>query len=262
MSWIAIAGKTLEFRGQLIQPRSFQDWADKQLQQNIEEIAREETNLFFKRRAAKKSLWNELELAANQPALRAALRKLATDYFTTLRKVAGIFDPSSYVFDSKTYVIPRFLVNPCHRGILETALSRSNEFQRLRGGPSLQSYFYDEFIRQLDEALIDMKPATNNPVKLDDSTWYVVGTDRNYKWSIEGEDWDGHFFVHRTTVDLTKRGNRNGRAPKIDDAITKLNEQMGILSIEEKRSFALPWIEKRNDLIEREKVANVHPLAV
>jgi len=41
----------------------------------------------------------------------------------------------------------RFLVNPCHRGILETALSRSNEFQRLRGGPSLQSYFYDEFIR-------------------------------------------------------------------------------------------------------------------
>jgi len=147
MSWIAIAGKTLEFRGQLIQPRSFQDWADKQLQQNIEEIAREETNLFFKRRAAKKSLWNELELAANQPALRAALRKLATDYFTTLRKVAGIFDPSSYVFDSKTYVIPRFLVNPCHRGILETALSRSNEFQRLRGGPPLQSYFYDEFIR-------------------------------------------------------------------------------------------------------------------
>ena len=47
MSWIAIAGKTLEFRGQLIQPRSFQDWADKQLQQNIEEIAREETNFFL-----------------------------------------------------------------------------------------------------------------------------------------------------------------------------------------------------------------------
>jgi hypothetical protein len=107
-----------------------------------------------------------------------------------------------------------------------------------------------------------MKPATNNPVKLDDSTWYVVGTDRNYKWSIEGEDWDGHFFVHRTTVDLTKRGNRNGQAPKIEDAITKLNEQMGVLSIEAKRSFALPWIEKRNDLIEREKVGNVHPLAV
>jgi hypothetical protein len=203
-----------------------------------------------------------LELAANQPALRAALRKLAADYFTTLRKVAGIFDPASFVFDSKTYVIPRFLVNPCHKGILETALSRSNEVQRLRGGLSLQSYFYDEFVRQLDGALIDMKPTANNPVKLDDSTWYVVGTDRNYKWSVEGERWDGHFFVHRTIVDLAKRKNRSERTPRIDDAITKLNEQMGILSIEEKRSLARPWIGMRNDLIEREKVANVTPLAV
>jgi hypothetical protein len=54
MSWIAIAGKSLEFRGQLIQPPGFQDWADKQLQQKIEEIAREETSFFFQTSSGKK----------------------------------------------------------------------------------------------------------------------------------------------------------------------------------------------------------------
>jgi hypothetical protein len=250
MSWISVAGKTLEFSGKVIQSASFEEWARSKGEDIVERVAQERTiSLFGKRRAARNDLWKDLKLITKQPALRAALSKLALDYSVTIANVAEAFESNEFTANGKTYVIPRLLVNPWHRALLERELSPSDEFQKLKGGPLLQSYFYEEFIRQLDAAFAKMRPNPNDPVRLGVTTWYVVGMNQDYDWRVDDDNWRGHFFVFGSTNNLSEKKSRRDALPSIQAEIAQLDRQMGLFSKKQKQSFALPWVQMREDLI-------------
>jgi hypothetical protein len=262
VSWIAFGGKALEFTGKVIQSASFEEWAKSKGGAIVEQFAQQRTiALFGKHRAARKDLWKDLQVITRQPELHAVLSKLATDYSLTLANVTETFEVYKSIVDRKTFVIPRFLVNPLHRAFLEHALSPSDEFRKLKGGPLLQSYFYDEFIRQLDDAFVNIKPRPDNPVRLGNTVWYVVGMNLDYDWRVKSEEWHGHFLVFASRRDLSERSNRRNARSIIEAEITQLQQQMGLFTEEQKQSFALSWVRLRDDLIAGGKGEGATPLS-
>jgi hypothetical protein len=141
MSWIKIAGKTLEFSGKIIQSTSFEEWAESRGRQIVEKFAEKRTISLFSKWAARKELLSDLNNTAHQPALHKALSVLSGRYLTTIAEVANSFEDNEFTASGKTYIIPRFSVNTIHRAILERTLSPSDEFNKLKGGPLLQSFF-------------------------------------------------------------------------------------------------------------------------
>jgi hypothetical protein len=83
----------VEFSGKVIKSASFEEWARTTGKEIVKRAAQERTISFFgKHRAARNDLWKDLELITKQPALHAALSKLAADYSTTLGNVSEAFE--------------------------------------------------------------------------------------------------------------------------------------------------------------------------
>jgi hypothetical protein len=102
MSWIGVAGKTLEFSGKIIQSASFEEWARTKGKDIVEKIATERTiALFGKKRAARNDLWKNLKSIIQQPALQTALSRLASTYPTTIASVASVFENNEYIADGQ-----------------------------------------------------------------------------------------------------------------------------------------------------------------
>jgi hypothetical protein len=149
-------------------------------------------------------------------------------------------------------------VNTVHRAILERILSPSDEFNKLKGGPLLQSFFYDEFVEQLDGAFAQMQPRSGHPVELADK-WYVVKINTDYDWRVN-EKWNGHFFVHGSTSDLLDKSNLKKREAKINSQIDTLENQLGLFSLQQKQRIATPWVQARDNIVAEQSVRDVPSL--
>lgn len=247
MGWITFAGKTLEFTGQVIQSASFEEWATSKGEEIIEGLAKERAiSLFGRKHAAKKQLLGDLRIATRQPVMRAALSKLASTYSSTIANAAETFETNEYIADGKTYVVPRLLFNPSHRALLRTHLDQSDEFQTLKGGPKFREYFYDEFVQQLDYVVMSMRLAPSAPWRLDQTTWYVVGTNSTYDWRAAPSEWKGHVFIHGF-VDRSYGKQRKfaETAPLAAAQVEDLEQRLGLLTLDQKKELSASWIATR-----------------
>jgi hypothetical protein len=110
MSWIKIAGKSLEFSGKIMQSASFEEWAESRGRQIVEQFAEKRTISLFSKWAARKELLSDLNNMAHQPALHTSLSVLAARYLTTIAEVSNSFEDNEFRADGKTYIVPLFSV--------------------------------------------------------------------------------------------------------------------------------------------------------
>jgi hypothetical protein len=262
MGWIRVVGKSLEFTGKIVASASFEDWALAKGEQVVNEFAQKKTIAFFgKRNAAKKELWKNLVDVSQKPALFTVINDLAKKYQTMILVVADAVEDNKYVANGVTYAIPTTAINSLYRAVVEGTLSKSDEFQELKGGPELRSFFYDEFVAQLDSAFQLLRPSTSEPLKLSDE-WYVVGSNADYDWRYPNESWKGYLFLHGYTQYSTDLSKDETRLKRIADHIRKLELQLGAFSKEEKMSFVGGWIAVRDQLLAGEPVKHAPALSV
>ncbi|PDT85118.1 hypothetical protein CO669_31660 [Bradyrhizobium sp. Y36] len=260
MGWIRIAGKSLEFTGKIVQSASFEDWALSKGEQIVNEFAQKRTIAFFgKKKAAKKEIWQDLVNVSRKPALFAVINDLAKSYERTILLVANAVQSNQYLADGHTYAVPTTAVNSLHRAIVESRLSKSDEFRELKGGAELQSFFYDEFVAQLDSAFQLLRPSASDPLKLSDS-WYAVGSNVDYDWRYTNETWKGYLFLHGRSSHYVEPSKDRNRLEKIAKQITSLELTLGTFSKEEKLAFVAEWIRVRDRILSGEKVSDAPAL--
>jgi hypothetical protein len=262
MGWIRVVGKSLEFTGKIVASASFEDWALAKGEQVVNEFAQKKTiALFGKRKAAKKELWKNLVDVSQKPALFTVINNLAKNYQTMIVVVADAIEDNKYVANGLTYAIPTTAINSLYRAVVEGTLSKSDEFQELKGGPELRSFFYDEFVAQIDSAFQLLRPSTSEPLRLS-GEWYAVGSNADYDWRYPGEAWKGYLFLHGYSgypADLSKDQTRLKR---ISDHIGKLELRLGAFSRDEKISFVSNWVAVRDQLRAGQPVKHAPALSV
>lgn len=234
MGWIKIVGNGLVYTGKLAQAEGFEEWLSQQGKAIIENLAEKHAFTFFGKYRVGKILWNELSTAARSSTLSATLKREATTYQQVPGELAEIVEPNEFTAVCRPFVIPRFLVNKMAlRGITER-LSSSQELARLQGGEALQSYFFKQFVMQLDTAFTKMPFSIKKPVPTSEN-WVIIDYDDNYDW--KDIEWKGHYYIVQT------QGQEIGKptATSLELLLADLKVKLGRLSPNEVQDISNKW---------------------
>ena len=194
MGWIKIRAKTLEFVGKLGEAEGFEEWFENQRQSLMERMALDISGKLFKERSAKKLIWDDLTSQfQNNPMFTTTIGGAVNGYFRRVYNVAK----SEYVnlpSMNEITVLPRCVVNSWERIFWQSEFGKSSELAKLKGGPLVRSYFFDEMARQLDTAFSELasKSSPDKPLSAED--YWIIGFNRSYQWL----DSNGHYYVFRS----------------------------------------------------------------
>jgi len=239
MGWIRWTGKTLEFVGKLAQAESFEHWAESQGEKVISDLALKSGGIVFglgKEKKAKGILWTDLQtIAEKSPSLNAAIQEFVNYYPKILSAIASNYTSLPHL---STYlvVVPRYLVNRDALAEVKKRLDGSKELADLKGGPSFRQYFFEELIRQLDDAFSTqaLKATPDKPFEIDDK--WVVQFDEHYDWANQA----GHYLVY-SSYNYTKPSadNKTRKAGRKEAAelLAKIQPWLGTLTPEERKKL-------------------------
>ncbi len=222
MGWIKVAGKTLEYAGQLAQSNGFEEWAESQATGLIEKLAKEKGfSLFGKERAVKKDLLRELRDAGDSELLAAAINEEARQFRACPGGIAQAIESNEYIADGHTYVIPKFLVSKLSRNAAEQALGQSAQLKQFRYG-ELREYFFSQLIDDLHTSFESFKFDPKKPVATGDEGWLIVGQNTEFRW--DDQEPSGFFCVFQARNRRKfSRKHRSQIAKQIDDLKVKLS---------------------------------------
>lgn len=235
MGWIRIAGKGLEYAGKLAQADGFEEWAADQGRAVVEALAEKQAFSFFgRRRKARKLLLRQLQDAGRSEALAAAIGYEAEAYPKLLGDIAEIIQSNEFIAEWRTFVVPRFLFNAVALRKIEERLSGAAELERLQGGPSLQSYFFNKLVKDLDTAFTGLRSSVKNPVATAHG-WWIIKYDGDYDW--KSPPWPGHFYVVQTrdkSIDKERRA-------RLEKQVRDLQVVLGRFSVAEIARLVNAW---------------------
>jgi|GEM_PF-3093306 len=195
MGWIKITGKVVEFTGKLVQAEGFEEWAIGKGKEVVEKVALESGGRFFKARRAKKSMWDDLTSKFNDnPMFATAIGGFVKNYYTRVYNVASESKELGGELPEKSSitVLPRCVLNAWERVCWEGEFDKSGELEKLKGGPLLRSFFFDEMVRQLDAAFSEAASESSPDEPLPVGRYWIIGLNGDYQWL----DSKGHYYVY------------------------------------------------------------------
>ena len=189
MGWIRLAGKGLEWAGQLAQADGFEEWAWDKCRGTVEDRMSKYGRLTFrKKRRAIASLWGDFQsaiIASN--TLSAAVGAAVGQHAETIGQLFEVVSARK----GRVHALPRFLVNRTASHKLETSFGGSRELDKVASSQMLKDYFFAELLRQMDETVSAVSCSARKPF---DTTagWCVVHCDLGFDWYTP--PWSGHFL--------------------------------------------------------------------
>lgn len=231
MGWIGITGKVLVFTGRLAQAEGFKEWLESVGSEKVQKWAEERGIKHFKNGRARRVWWNELTQAASSGPLRTLLDNEARFY----QELPGHLAQRSYYFmyegvSLTVSMVPRFLVNIHAATGLASRVSHSDELQRMQGGEPFVKFFLDNFIAELDKALIGASPSLSDPLPTG-SDRLLVGVETQYAWP---ENEPGFYYLaeKRNSQQFDRKERKTVRTH-----LDKLSARLGALSKDEKEAL-------------------------
>lgn len=235
MGWIKVSGMTLEYVGKLVQARGFEEWAEEQGRSLIDGLAAKQAfSIFGRKRKAKIQAWRSLQNAAESETLSAAIKREVVNYTEIIKIIANKFEPNEFNSSGKTYIIPRFLVNGIFLRMIVSNLKDSHELNQLEGSKLLKDYFFNQLVKEADEAFLNTKPSPKNSLSVGNG-WKIVGFDGNYDWHYK--KWSGHYSIFQSRGHNISRRIRK----EITNQINELKIMLGRLSLEERQEISTNW---------------------
>jgi len=237
MGWIKWAGKALEFTGKIAQTDTFEEWLKGAGRGALERLAGEGDHKIFKELRAKRELWRDFSdrfetSKTFQVTLEAAVGNYPIRFAETVQNASDL--PRRP--DGTTQIVPRSVINKSEREFWQT-LDTSQELANLKGGPELRAFFFDEMVRQLDQAFSTaaQRSSPNDPLQAKDR--WVVGFDPNYDWAgVPGHYYDFTYYS-RTSSDASRADKKEAKKKATED-LAETQEWLGKLDSPERQNLA------------------------
>ena len=239
MGWVRFTGKGLEFIGKLVQAEGFESWAKSKGEQIVTSLGLKGGGYALglgKNRKARKEIWSELQnLAESSPELGSSINEVAAQYTQLLSKLAQQYTKLPHQ-DLDLCVVPRVLLNRDALVAAKINLQNSQELANLKGGPAFRTYFIEELVSQMDEALSREAEKATPAQPLDLGDKWVVGFSPKYEWCGTR----GHYFVYwsslRTAPNATPAQRQKGKEDS-DKMLKKCQAWLGRLSDAERKTL-------------------------
>lgn len=239
MGWIKITGKVIEFTGRLVQAEGFEEWAIGKGKEVVQKVGLESAGRFFKARTAKKSIWDDLASNFKDGSIfDTAIRGFVKDYYTRVYNLASKTKELGGELPAKSSitVLPRCVLNAWERVCWQGKFDNSAELAKLKGGPLLRSFFFDEMVRQLDAAFSQLASKSSPDEPLPVGLYWIIGFDGDYQWL----DSKGHYYVY-TSWQIAHAADKKTKRELEQEATTALElakKWLFTLTVEERQALS------------------------
>ena len=202
-AWVRCSRGRLTYAGRITRA-PFLAWASTpEGRAEIDKVAaRIGFSLLGRSRAARRRLWRQLEAAARDEAVIAAIQSEIDVYLARLGQLAyssGL--PREGVSLHRLVVVPCVLLNGAACSGIERRLNALVPFASLEGGPALRGFFIMRLIHEIEAAVASARPSPRRPLPAGDE-WITIGLNSAYAWRVpmlQEPPWDGHHYVLELT---------------------------------------------------------------
>jgi hypothetical protein len=180
-------------------------------------IAETRFSLFGRKRAAQRSLWQQLKQAAQSTAISGALQHHVDAHFARLSRIVYARDlPMVGVSLHRLIAVPRLFANAVTDRQIDSSLQKEPVFASVNRREPLRRWFVLGLINSIETATLAAKPTPKKPVPAG-SDWIVVGVNNTFEWRIplHGPAWPGHYYLLELTNTPITRAVRKDTAKAI-----------------------------------------------
>jgi hypothetical protein len=236
-AWVRGSRDGLTYRGRITRAR-FAAWtASAEGAAAIGDVAsRIRFSLFGRMRAARRTLWREIEAAARDEAAVAAIQTETRAYLQRLGGLAyadGL--PRTTVQLHRLVVIPCVLANGDAYTGFERRLSVQSAFASLEGGKALRDFFILTLVHEICAAVETLEPSPKRPLP-GAGPWITIGMNATFPWRmpiLNEPHWNGHYYVLELTRE-SRDGLARGLRKAVAAEITRFERELPTLSRSER----------------------------
>lgn len=228
MNWFRVSRGRLEFRGRITRDR-FNRWTT--TEEGAAAVGRVAEglgfSLFGRNRAARRSLWRELDQATRPSSVVEAIADEASRYMQTVARLAysdGL--PRAHIALHRLVLVPRALIAGHARAALCKRLAEIPELAGL--DEAVRIFLFDQLVIEMDAALQKGELSVRNPAQAQDE-WACVGVSKGVVWVDPlwaGPDGTGHLFMYEfPRVGLSRKDRK-----ALETAIADMSTSVALLT--------------------------------
>jgi hypothetical protein len=228
MNWFRVSRGRLEFRGRITRDR-FNRWtATAEGAAAVSRVAAGlRFSLFGRSRAARRSLWRELDQATRPPSVVEAIAGEAARYMEIVAQLAysdGL--PRAHIALHRLVLVPRALIAGHARVALCKRLAAVPELAVL--DEAVRIFLFDQLVIEMDAALQKGELSVRHPAQAHDE-WACVGVSKGLVWVDPlwaGPDGTGHLFMYEfPRVGLSRKDRK-----ALETAIAEMSTSVASLT--------------------------------
>jgi hypothetical protein len=137
---------------------------------------------------------------------------------------------------SDVRVVPRLTINKSEREFWQS-FDKSQELANLKGGPELRAFFFDEMVRQLEQAFSAAAQKSSPTEPLQTADRWVIGFDPDYEWNgMPGHYYD--FTFYSNTAATAEKKEKKAAKEKATQGLAETQDWLGKLSTSERQQLA------------------------
>lgn len=231
--WVRGSRDGLTYRGRITR-RPFSEWtASAEGAAAVSHVASQiRFALLGRTRAARRRMWRDLDAAARDEAVSAAIQIELRSYLQRLGGLAyadGL--PRTTVQLHRLVVIPCVLANGDAYTSLERRLSLQPMFTSLDGGKALRDFFILTLIHEACAAVETLQPSPRRPLP-GAPPWITVGMNATFPWRVpiaSEPPWNGHYYALELTRE-SRDGLSRGLRKAVAAEIARLEAELPTLS--------------------------------